>query len=94
MNNNLKRTNSKEEKKDFCNKKINIKALKSEYDKKKKEIVNLKVKSKINNILKKLPENYEKFPLLNNKFELFMKNMDDMEYALNRINSKKRLTKK
>jgi hypothetical protein len=94
MNNNIVRRNSKEVQKDLCNKKINLKALKSEYDKKKKEIVNLKVKSKINNILKKLPENYEKFPLLNNKFELFMKNMDDMEYALNRINSKKTLSKK
>ena len=93
-NNNIIRRNSKDDKKDLYIQKINIKTLKSEYDKKKKEIVNLRVKNKINNILEKLPENYEKSPFLNNKFELFMKNINEMEYALNRINSKKFVSKK
>lgn len=84
-NKNKLRRNTYDPQKDLNNKK-NIKNFKSEYDIKKKEIVNLKVKNKINQILDKLPENYEKFPVLNNKFELLMKNLDDIKHVLDRKN--------
>ena len=86
-NRNILRRNCKEDKKDLYNK-TNLKTLKFDYDKKKKEIVHLKVKNEINQIFEKLPENYEKNPILNNKFELFMKNLEDIKYVLDRNNSK------
>lgn len=87
-NKNILKRNYKDNKKDLYNK-TNLKTLKFEYDKKKKEIVHLKVKKEINQIFEKLPENYEKNPILNNKFELFMKNLEDIKYVLDRNNSKK-----
>ena len=84
---NILKRNSKNDKKDLYNK-TNLKTLKFDYDKRKKEIVHLKVKKEINQIFEKLPENYEKNPILNNKFELFMKNLEDIKYVLDRNNSK------
>ena len=84
-NKNMLRRINNDDKKDILNR-GNIKNFKSEYDKKKKEIVNLKIKNKINHILANLPENYEKFPVLNNKFELLMKNIDDIKDVLDRKN--------
>ena len=84
-NKNMLRRNNNDDKKNMLHR-GNIKNFKSEYDKRKKEIVNLKVKNKINHILDNLPENYEKFPVLNNKFELLMKNIDDIKDVLDRKN--------
>ena len=91
-NKNILRINKEEEKNVY--KITNLKTFKSEYDKKRKEIVHLKIKKEINHIFKKLPENYEKNPVINNKFELLMKNLDEFKYLLNRKNNKYLFSKK
>ena len=89
-NKNLLKRNNKDDKNGLYNKN-NLKNFKSEYNNKKKEIVHSRVKSEINQILKNLPENYEKFPEINNKFELLLKNINDFKFVLdkNKNNSKK-----
>ena len=62
--------------------------MKVQYEKKKKEIVHSKVEKEINHIFQNLPENYEKYPEINNKLELFMKNIDDIKYVLNKKRQK------
>ena len=47
-----------------------------------------KVEKEINHIFQKLPDNYEKYPEINNKLELFMKNIDDIKYVLNKKRQK------
>ena len=69
-----------------------MKIFKSEFDNQKKEIINTKLKDDIENILYNLPDNYEKIPKLKNKFELLMKNVDDIKYVLN--NNKKKFSDK
>ena len=86
-NKNLLKKNNKDNKKVLYNKN-NLNNLKSEYNNKKKQIVHSKVKNEINHILKNLPENYEKLPEINNKFELLMKNINDFKYVLDRNKSK------
>lgn len=84
-NNNNKaiiRRNNSSERKELGNKKSDRKCLLSEYMDRKKDIVHSKIKKEINNIFNNLPENYEKFPELNNKLELFMKNIDDIKDVL------------
>ena len=86
-NRNLLKKNNKEEKKDLYNRN-NLQNLKVQYEKKKKEIVHSKVEKEINHIFQKLPDNYEKYPEINNKLELFMKNIDDIKYVLNKKRQK------
>ena len=86
-NKNFFKRNNKDDKKGLFNKN-NLKNFKSEYNNKKKEIVHSKVKNEINQILQNLPDNYEKFPEINNKFELLMKNINDFKYVLDKKNSK------
>ena len=62
--------------------------MKAQYEKKKKEIVHSKVEKEINHIFQNLPENYEIYPEINNKLELFMKNIDDIKYVLNKKRQK------
>lgn len=81
-NKDIKRRNNSSEKKELGNKNNNRKCLLSEYMDRKKDIVHSKIKKEINNIFNNLPENYEKFPELNNKLELFMKNIDDIKDVL------------
>ena len=89
-NKNLLKRNNKDDKNGLYNKN-NLKNFKSEYNNKKKEILHSRVKSEINQILRNLPENYEKFPEINNKFELLLKNINDFKFVLdkNKNNSKK-----
>ena len=47
-----------------------------------------KVEKEINHIFQNLPENYEIYPEINNKLELFMKNIDDIKYVLNKKRQK------
>lgn len=84
---NLLKKNSKDDKKDLYNRN-NLHSFKLQYEKKKKEIVQSKVEKDINHIFKKLPENYEKLPEINNKMELFMKNIDEIKYVLNKKKQK------
>ena len=86
-NRNLLKKNNKEDKKDLYNRN-NLQNLKVQYEKKKKEIVHSKVEKEINHIFQKLPDNYEKYPEINNKLELFMKNIDDIKYVLNKKRQK------
>ena len=86
-NKNLFKRNIKDDKTGLYNKNY-LKNFKSEYNNKKKEIVHSRVKSEINHILQNLPENYEKFPEINNKFELLMKNINDFKYVLDKNKSK------
>ena len=86
-NNNLLKKNNKDNNKDLYNKNI-LNNYKSEYNNKKKDLVHSRVKNEINHILKNLPENYEKFPEINNKFELLMKNINDFKYVLDKNKSK------
>lgn len=84
LNNNNKayiRRNNSSDKKEL-GKNNNNKCFISDYRDKKKDIVHSKIKKEINNIFNNLPENYEKFPELNNKLELFMKNIDDIKDVL------------
>ena len=84
-NNNNKaiiRRNNSSDKKELVNKNNDKKCFFSVYMNKKKDIVHSKIKKEINNIFNNLPENYEKFPELNNKLELFMKNIDDIKDVL------------
>ena len=84
-NNNNKaiiRRNNSSDKKELGNKNNGKKCFMSEYMDKKKDIVHSRIKKEINNIFNNLPENYEKFPELNNKLELFMKNIDDIKDVL------------
>ena len=83
-NNNIAiiRRNNSCDKKDLGNKNNDKKAFISEFRDRKKDIVHSKIKKEINNIFNNLPENYEKFPELNNKLELFMKNIDDIKDVL------------
>ena len=90
---NIERVNIKDDQKNMY-RITNLKTFKSEYDKKRKEIVHSKVKKEINHIFQKLPENYEKNPVLNNKFELLMKNLDEFKYFLNRKKNKYLFSKK
>jgi hypothetical protein len=76
------RRNNSCDKKDLGNKNNDKKAFISEFRDRKKDIVHSKIKKEINNIFNNLPENYEKFPELNNKLELFMKNIDDIKDVL------------
>jgi hypothetical protein len=82
-NKNILKRNVKDDKKGLYNKN-NLRNFKSEYDNKKKEIVHSKVKNEINRIFQNLPENYEKFPEINNKFELLMKNINDFKFVLDK----------
>ena len=91
-NKNLLRRNNKDNKNDFYTNNNNLKIFKSEFDNQKKEIINTKLKDDIENILYNLPDNYEKIPKLKNKFELLMKNVDDIKYVLN--NNKKKFSDK
>ena len=86
-NRNILKKNNKEDKKDLYNRN-NLQNLKVQYEKKKKEIVHSKVEKEINHIFQNLPENYEKYPEINNKLELFMKNIDDIKYVLNKKRQK------
>jgi hypothetical protein len=84
-NNNNKaiiRRNNSSDKKELVNKNNDKKCFFSVYMNRKKDIVHSKIKKEINNIFNNLPENYEKFPELNNKLELFMKNIDDIKDVL------------
>jgi hypothetical protein len=76
------RRNNSCDKKDLGNKNNDKKAFISEFRDRKKDIVHSKIKKEISNIFNNLPENYEKFPELNNKLELFMKNIDDIKDVL------------
>ena len=87
-NKNLLRRNNKDDKKDLYTNNKNAKAFKSENDNNKKEVINSKLKNDIEHILYNLPDNYEKIPKLKNKFELLMKNVDDIKYVLNNNNKK------
>ena len=81
-NNTIIRRNISSDKKELVNKNNDKKCFFSVYMNRKKDIVHSKIKKEINNIFNNLPENYEKFPELNNKLELFMKNIDDIKDVL------------
>ena len=87
------RRNNSSDKKELGNKSKD-KCFISEYRDRKKDIVHSKIKKEINNIFDNLPENYEKFPELNNKLELFMKNIDDIKDVLIKKKSQDILLKK
>ena len=84
--NKLIKKNSKENKIDLNGKNC-AKDLISKYADKKKDIVHLKVEKEINHIFKNLQDNNEIFPEVNNKFELLLKNIDDIKDAINKKKS-------
>ena len=90
----LMRKNDSNNKKDLNNK-SNSRCSISEYRNKKKDLeVNSRVEKEINNVFKKLPDDNEKKPELNNKFQLFVKKRVDIKDVKNKKKSQNLFLKK
>lgn len=63
---------------------INNKKGIKEKNQNKTNIIRLKVEKEINNIFENLPEDYEVVPEIRNKFELIIKNINDIKYSMNK----------